>query len=63
MDFLERGTSSANLVTLKLFGGLRLNPNCPCAIEWSPCPLIQKLISAYIEKLWHSDWDISDWFR
>jgi len=43
MDFLEGGTSSANLVTLKLLGGLQINdqPNCPCAMEWSPYPLIQ----------------------
>jgi hypothetical protein len=55
MDFLEGGTSSANLVTLKLLGGLQINdqPNCPCAIEWSQYPLIQKLTNAQIEELWH----------
>ena len=49
MDFLEGGTSSANLVTLKVLGGgLQINdqPNCPCAIEWSQYPLIQKLTNA-----------------
>ena len=45
MDFLEGGTSSANLVTLKLLGAAD-QPNCPCAIEWSPYPLIQYLTSA-----------------
>ena len=48
MDFLEGGTSSANLVTLKVLGGVQINdqPSCPCAIEWSQYPLIQKLTNA-----------------